>query len=206
MTHNVISQMVDRNDAIHHLGAVVDVDGRGLFAAISPYLAGGRFFALVPEGTTCSRMKQLNVGGLVSLPTQKEKSQGLALVPNLSWYFAKTINRIGNLLPRMTAFIREPYLENGDKSELVTNLVSINETLYKVVDLKQTAINQLESDIRRYQVSWSFFMLVSEVAQDEKDIKAILSRAVCVAVNAYDGESYLYWLAEPLCSASKLTT
>jgi murein tripeptide amidase MpaA len=198
MTNSIVSQELDRDDAIPHFSAVVNADGRDLFSLASQYVGGGHFFALVPKGTPYDRVKQLKLGGLISLPRQEEKSMRLIPVRNLSECFTKEVYETAKSFAGATAFIREPYLEPGDKSDLLSGLALINEALFKVINLKECTSSELESSIQRYQVSWSFLLLISDVDQYETNIISILSRAICIAVNAYDGESYLYWIPEPM--------
>jgi len=115
-------------------------------------------------------------------------------VQDLAEELAELVCRSSINMPLAMAFIREPYLKYGDKSDILAGLTSIGSALFKVLSLRDCDVSKLTDEIRRFQVSWSFLLIVAEVGFDETDMEVILANASTMIVNAYDGESYLCWM------------
>ncbi len=201
---NVKPYPLEYEDAITHFLEVADADGQGLSSVMQAYLEGGRFFALAPSGVPHSRLKKFRSGCL--LPPDAERTflprfedvtgRRLVAVPvgDLADEMAKIICRSSKQYPTVTTFIREPYLRPSDRSERLSELVPVGRALYKPIALKECSPADLTNDIRNFQVSWSFLLILSAVDIHEGDLDAILANAILISVGAYDGESYLYWM------------
>ena len=94
---------------------------------------------------------------------------------------------------QFSIFIREPYLRPGDKSKILNELSFVGDSLYKIICSDLTDEASLAAAIRKFTVSWSFLLIVAAHSDPCKNTSELVSGAILIAVNAYDGESYLFW-------------
>jgi hypothetical protein len=199
------SYQLSFEEAISHFFCVVDADGKGLSSIISKYVRRGSFFAIAPIGTSYRRLLEFRQGGLVTSsdredsgpPIRASQRDGEAFavpIPDLAEAMATVICSRRRNIAIATVFIREPYLTSLHKSDITSELIKIGTGLYKAIPAKVCNTSNLTQDIRRFQVPWSFLLILSNVDKQERNIEDIIANADTMAVNAYDGESYLYWL------------
>src|SRR6476646_7525560 len=74
--------------------------------------------------------------------------------------------------------------------------VSQNESVHPQLESQPSPDENPESQqtLVRFQVSWSFLLFVIDAELHELNLADMYERSYLIAVNAYDGESYLYWL------------
>lgn len=184
------------DDIIRHFVGSFEADGQRAPRQLLAVLRQGRFFALAPEGTGESRLRRLNSGWL--LPVTEVIRQGNYLLERKgsSARFLAQIICDEFHESKFSIFIREPYLRPGDRSEILKELSFVGDSLYKIIDAGLIDEMSLAEAIRRFMVSWSFLLVVVAHSARCKNESDLVSEAISIAVNAYDGESYLYWRKE----------
>jgi hypothetical protein len=180
------------NDAREYFLSAIDSDGGRLSACISGFVEDGKFTSLAPADAGYERLKQLSAGGLIRGSFQESKGAfKIEKMPNLAGELSRMLLKLARKSPSAFIYIREPYLTATDNDETVRSLVDVDGVLYKLLKVKECNEQALEKTILEFRVSWSFLLIVSS----SKDLSStvILNEASAIAVNAYDGESYLIW-------------
>jgi hypothetical protein len=190
---NVASYRLDGLDVITHFVSIFEVAGKQPPIHLLDTLTKGKFFALAPEGIDPVKLKQFNLGGVV--PAGRITQHGS--------HFTHEVNSLASSLAKIicskfsdrkySIVIREPYLKVGDKSEILNELSLIDDGLFAEFDGDLIDEPSLTGAIRRYTVPWSFLLIVADEARVKDGFDELVSRSNLIAVNAYDGESYLYW-------------
>ena len=89
--------------------------------------------------------------------------------------------------------LHEPYLTLNDPSEIARELTKIDSALYKQLLPADVQDADLVREIGRFTVSWHALVILLE-HQEPLEIKHIIQSAKVMAVGAYKGESYVYWV------------
>lgn len=192
----IVSYELGGPEVFQHFVNAFEMKGRPAPNHLFDILTKGKFFALAPEGIGSGRIKQFNLGGVA--PSGEVTLHGnyiLTRVGNLASSLARIICR-KILGQKFLVAIREPYLKPGDKTEILNELSFIGDELFTMLDGDILDEASLSEAIRRYTVSWSFLLMVADQLDEPRDLDELVSRSNLIAVNAYDGESYLYWLRD----------
>jgi hypothetical protein len=180
-------------DIVQHFVGKFEADGQRAPCQLIDVLGQGSFFVLAPVGTDESRLRRLNTGRL--LPVVEVIRRGgyiLERVASTAGFLAQIIyDEFHN--GKFSVFIREPYLKPGDRSEILNELSFVGDSKYKIIDVRLTDEVSLTEAIKLFTVSWSFLLIVAAHSGRCKNASELVSEAILIAVNAYDGESYLYW-------------
>lgn len=189
----IASHQLKPDDALDHFLAMIGADGKKMSDDYASMLSRGYFFVLAPENTPLTRLQQLKLGGIV--PSRERAQDGnftIERVNNCAHALAEVIHRnFQNRKPLIA--IREPYLTLEDKTDLVKDLTDVDGSLFKVIR-ENIELPALSRDIARFATPWSFLLFVVETREKDMSIAALVRNAELIAVNAYDGESYLYWV------------
>ncbi len=191
---SVISHRLNRNDAISHFRLTLETAGTGAQEQFLRVSDSGDFFALAPKGQTEDRLRQFQAGGL--FPLGKLYKQGEYTIREVTYHadaLAPLVKRHAKKLRRPIVLLHEPYLTERDNTEIVRELTKIDSALYKVVLPDEVATADLARDIGRFTVSWHTLVILTE-REESLQIEGIMRDAMLVAVGAYKGESYIYWL------------
>jgi hypothetical protein len=180
-------------DIVQHFVGTFEADGQHVPRQLFNVVRQGSFFALAPTGTHERRLRRLNSGRL--LPVTEVIRQGgylLERVGSSAGFLAQIIcDEFRD--SKFTIFIREPYLRPGSRSEILNELSFVGDRLYKIINAGLTDETSLAEAIKRFTVSWSFLLIVVAYSDRWKSVSELVSEAILIVVNAYDGESYLYW-------------
>jgi hypothetical protein len=191
---DVISHRLDRNDAINHFLATLETGGSGAQERFLSMCDDGDFFALAPKGQTEERLRQFRNGGLFAPGKLRKKGKHIVTeVPNHADALASVIGTHLAKLARAAVLLHEPYLTECDKSKTLLELTTIGSARYKVLAPNQTTTADLAKEIGRFTVSWHALIILTENPDDFR-LGPIAQGTVLLAVGAYDGESYAYWL------------
>lgn len=190
----VVSHQLHGREVIAHFLSTLETGGGGAQEHFAKVTDRGQFFALAPEDATEDRLKQFGTGGLFPPGTAYHQGKyrlvqvskhGDMLVP-IIWEHA------GKLAHPMV-LLHEPYLTEKDKTPKLLELTKIDGGLYKVLPTDQARNVDLVTEIHRFTVSWHALVILTE-HEEPLGIQRILDTAKLVAVGAYKGESYVYWL------------
>lgn len=186
---------LEREDVLSHFLSVIDADGLRLSSKVLGYLDHGDFYVLAPIGLAYKRLKDFAEGQILAQgPLSEIGGRRVMKVDSLADSASELTHQLLRDAFQATAFIREPYLRQEDNSDIVDSLVPIDSALYEIVPLSKIDAPALTKLINRFQVSWSFLMIIADVDLEERDIAEVLNRAAAIAVNAYDGESFVWWI------------
>ena len=89
--------------------------------------------------------------------------------------------------------LHEPYLTLNDPSEITRELTKIDSALYKLLLPTDVQNADLVREIGRFTVSWHALVILLK-HQEPHEITHIIQSAKLMAVGAYKGESYVYWV------------
>jgi hypothetical protein len=198
MAQDILSIELPEPEALSYFLTEIDWEGKALPPRVlgNGMLEDGCLYAIAPKGTSGERLLRFRTGGLIPPTQEKIHVSGMRLVPipSLSKELVSIIRNFSASDAGLNVFIREPLLTLRDKSPLVAGLRENEGVLFNAFALQTYDDANLEAEIRRRNVIWSFLLLLSGASCDTSSIKAIISSASFIAVNAYDGESYLYWV------------
>lgn len=190
--NDIISRRLD-GSVYPYFCSIIEANGERLTPELSTLIQEGSFFAIAPKSVPKQRLNKFGLGGLITA-SAPAKVGGFLLseVPHLAPYLADQYLAAAHSASGVSVLIREPYLRIGDVSPIVSELVGIGKILYKKLEIFTLDRNVLSEQIRKFTVSWSHFSVLS----DKNEISTfgdLMSSALLCAVNAYDGESYIYW-------------
>jgi len=190
---NVTPHELPGAHAIAYFASIFEANGKPAPANLADVLRGGKIFALAPEDICDARLLQFTTGGLAPIPEEKRSSEYVfQKIGNWAEYLAKEV--CSHLrAKRFSIFIREPYLQVGGKSKIISELSFVADGLYKIIGTDIIEQGALTAEIRKFTVPWSFLLIVAPRSSGYNDIDEMVAVADLIAVGAYDGESYLYW-------------
>jgi hypothetical protein len=190
----VVSHQIDRGDAIAHFMSALETGGEGAREQFITVAEQGDFFALGPEDATQDRLKRFRTGGLFPHGTAYERGKYRVVeVPYHADRLASVIWEHARHLHHPMVLLHEPYLTENDKTPKLLELTKIDDALYKVLPGSDPRSIDLVTEIHRFTVSWHALVILTE-HEEPLGIRRIVDSAKLVAVGAYKGESYVYWL------------
>jgi hypothetical protein len=191
----IISHKISGSDVVSHFLSTMDTAGDRVKEHFGALADAGDFYSLAPRDVAKDRLKQFRAGGV--FPAGPSYSVGKHLVrevPNHSEELALVVEHHAATLQNPIVLLHEPYLTPMDKSEIAHELIRIDGAFYKIVRLRQAPAANLAQDIGRFTVSWHALIILADDANDTFELARIVQSAKLIAVGAYDGESYVYWI------------
>jgi len=186
--------------ALAHMLSIIEMNGEKTGDLVKNKLLGGKFFSLAPENTPQARLLDFDSGGVVAQqPRQPVGQYELAEVKSQAGRVADILLRVLATTRTSSLFIREPY---KNKDETQGEFLKIGSDLFKKIASGNWDAFNLTEEVKYYSVPWSFLSIISVVKSSLPSFDELMKQANCVAVNAYDGESYVFWVEDnkPVCS------
>jgi len=191
----VVSHQIHGGEVIAHFLSTLETGGEGAQEHFIGVADQGDFFALGPEDATQDRLKQFHTGGLFPHGTAYERGKyRIVEVPYHADMLVPIVRKHARNLRHPMVLLHEPYLTEKDKTPTLLELTKIDNALYKVLPASQARSRDLVTEIHRFTVSWHALVLLIEHDEEPLRIRRIVDSAKLVAVGAYKGESYVYWL------------
>jgi hypothetical protein len=190
----VVPHRLHGREVIAHFLSTVETGGEGAREHFIKVMDQGDFFALAPEGATEDRLNQFRTGGLFPHGTAYERGKyRIVEVPYHADMLVPIVQEHARNLQHPMVLLHEPYLTEEDKTPNLLELKKIDDALYKVLPADQARSVDLVTEIHCFTVSWHALVILTE-QEEPLRIRRIVDNAKLVAVGAYKGESYVYWL------------
>jgi hypothetical protein len=180
--------------ALAHVVSIVEMNGDKVENSIKQKLLRGKFFSLAPEKTDQARLLAFNSGGVTAQqPLQRVGQYEVAEVKNLAGSLADIVARALVSTPGSSLFFREPYL---NKDQVPSDFLKIGSGLFKKIESSGWEVFNLAKEVAYFTVSWNFLSIISAVTSLHPCFDELMEQVNFIAVNAYDGESYMFWVED----------
>lgn len=192
----IISHKISGSDVISYFLSTMETGGDQVAERFRALAGIGDFYSLAPPGVAEERLTQFRTGGLFPAePSYTIGSHQVREVPNHSAELARVVEQRVATLQNPVVLLHEPYLTpSNEKSRIARELIGIAGAFYKVIRLRPSASVNLAQEIGRFTVSWHALIILADDASVPLELSQAMRSADLVAVGAYDGESYVYWI------------